>query len=298
MNKLSIFSIGVAALTMMGCQSGNKTTEEAVVDENPQTTVKLVKKWETDTTLTTPESVYYDVTNGVLYVACIGAVPPDAKDGDGFIAKVGLDGQIVETKWVAGLDAPKGMGMVNNKLYVTDIDEVIEIDAGTGQVSNTFAVEGAQFLNDITVDAAGNVYISDNRVNKIFVLANGTVAQWAEGEALGGPNGLLAEEDRLMLASFGDGKFSAVNLANKDVQMVTDSIPGGDGVVKMGEDYLVSNWNGEVYYVTSDGEKTKILDTKDQGANAADIELMADQDLLLVPTFFGNQVVAYEVVKE
>lgn len=298
MNKLSIFSIGLAALTMIGCQSGNKTTEEAVVDENPETTVKLVKKWETDTTLTTPESVYYDVTNGVLYVACIGAVPPDAKDGDGFIAKVGLDGQIVETKWVAGLDAPKGMGMVNDKLYVTNIDEVIEIDAGTGEVSNTFAVEGAQFLNDITVDAAGNVYISDSNTNKIFILANGAVAQWTEGEALGGPNGLFAEEDRLMLASFGNGKFSTINLANKDVQTVADSIPGGDGIVKMGEDYLVSNWNGEVYYVTSDWEKTKILDTKDQGANAADIELVADQDLLLVPTFFGNQVVAYEVVKE
>lgn len=298
MNKLSILSFGVAAFALVACQGGNKTTEEAVVEENPETTLKLTKKWETDTTLTTPESVYHDVTNGVLYVACIGAVPPDAKDGDGFLAKVGLDGAVTELKWVAGLNAPKGMGMVGDKLYVSDIDKVVEIDAKSGKVSNTYAVDGAQFLNDITVDDAGNVYISDSNTNKIFVLANGTVAQWAEGENLGGPNGLLAEGDRLMLASFGAGKFSTVSLADKDVKMVVDSIPGGDGIVKFEEDYFVSNWNGEVYYVTSDGEKTKVLDTKDQGANAADIEIVPNQDLLLVPTFFGNQVVAYEIEKE
>ncbi|MEQ8810160.1 MAG: gluconolaconase, partial [Imperialibacter sp.] len=187
MKKLSYL---LAAAVLVACQSGKKT-EEAVVEETPATTVSLVKKWETDTTLTTPESVYYDVTNGVLYVACIGAVPPDAKDGDGFIAKVGLDGAIIDTQWVVGLDGPKGMGRVGNLLYVSNIDEVVEIDVNTGETTNRFPVEGASFLNDITVDASGTVYISDSGMSKIFALSNGAVALWTEGEVLGGPNGLL-----------------------------------------------------------------------------------------------------------
>ncbi|MEQ9374566.1 MAG: gluconolaconase [Imperialibacter sp.] len=294
MKKLSYL---LAAAVLVACQSGKKT-EEAVVEETPATTVSLVKKWETDTTLTTPESVYYDVTNGVLYVACIGAVPPDAKDGDGFIAKVGLDGAIIDTQWVVGLDGPKGMGMVGNLLYVSNIDEVVEIDVNTGEITNRFPVEGASFLNDITVDASGTVYISDSGMSKIFALSNGVVALWTEGEVLGGPNGLLAEDGRLMVASFGAGKFSTINVADKDVKMVVDSIPGGDGVVALDGDYFVSNWNGEVYYVTEDWKKTKLLDTKAAGANAADIEIAADQNLLFVPTFFGNTVVAYDIVKE
>ncbi|MEQ8684363.1 MAG: gluconolaconase [Imperialibacter sp.] len=294
MKKLSYL---LAAAVLVACQSGKKT-EEAVVEETPATTVSLVKKWETDTTLTTPESVYYDVTNGVLYVACIGAVPPDAKDGDGFIAKVGLDGAIIDTQWVVGLDGPKGMGMVGNLLYVSNIDEVVEIDVNTGEITNRFPVEGASFLNDITVDASGTVYISDSGVSKIFALSNGAVALWTEGEVLGGPNGLLAEDGRLMVASFGAGKFSTINVADKDVKMVVDSIPGGDGVVALDGDYFVSNWNGEVYYVTEDWKKTKLLDTKAAGANAADIEIAADQSLLFVPTFFANTVVAYDIVKE
>ncbi|MEQ8418059.1 MAG: gluconolaconase [Imperialibacter sp.] len=294
MKKLSYL---LAAAVLVACQSGKKT-EEAVVEETPATTVSLVKKWETDTTLTTPESVYYDVTNGVLYVACIGAVPPDAKDGDGFIAKVGLDGAIIDTQWVVGLDGPKGMGMVGNLLYVSNIDEVVEIDVNTGEITNRFPVEGASFLNDITVDASGTVYISDSGMSKIFALSNGAVALWTEGEVLGGPNGLLAEDGRLMVASFGAGKFSTISVADKDVKMVVDSIPGGDGVVALDGDYFVSNWNGEVYYVTEDWKKTKLLDTKAAGANAADIEIAADQSLLFVPTFFANTVVAYDIVKE
>lgn len=295
MNKLSIIGFGLAAMYLGACQSGTKTEEKAA-EEAPKA-VSLVKKWETDTTLTTAESVYFDATNSVLYVACIGAVPPDAKDGDGFIAKVGLDGTIIDTQWVTGLHGPKGMGMIGNLLYVTNIDEVVEIDVNSGEITNTFKVEGASFLNDITVDASGNIYISDTNTNSIFVLANGATTLWTQGDALGGPNGLLVDNDQLLMATFGAGNFNTISMADKTVQMVVDSLPGGDGVAKLGDDFLVSNWNGEVYHISAEWVKTKILDTKDAGSNAADIEFVAAQNLLLVPTFFGNKVVAYEVLK-
>ena len=85
-------------------------------------------------------------------------------------------------------------------------------------------------------------------------------------------------------------------MATTEIEMVVDSIPGGDGVELVDDkDFLVSNWNGEVYYVTSDWTKTKLLDTKDAGANAADIEFHQDTKTVFVPTFFGNQVVAYKL---
>jgi hypothetical protein len=57
----------------------------------------------------------------------------------------------------------------------------------------------------------------------------------------------------------------------------------------------VSNWHGEVYYVSSGGEAKKLLDTKDKKINAADIEYDAKSKLLFVPTFFANSVMAYEL---
>jgi hypothetical protein len=60
----------------------------------------LVKKWQTDTLLKTPESVLYDAKGGILYVSNIDGAP-DGKDGKGSIGKVGLDGKIIAVDWVS-----------------------------------------------------------------------------------------------------------------------------------------------------------------------------------------------------
>ena len=84
----------------------------------------LVKLWETDTLLKTPESVLYSAKEKFLYVSNIDGAAA-AKDGKGSVGKVGLDGKIIMVDWVAGLNAPKGMGLYKNKLYVADLTEVV-----------------------------------------------------------------------------------------------------------------------------------------------------------------------------
>ena len=114
-------------------------------------THSLVKKWETDTLLKTPESVLFDAKSKILYVSNIDGTPA-GKDGKGSIGKVGLDGRIIATDWVTGLHAPKGMGLYKNKLYVADLDEVVVIDVVKAKIIQHIPVEGAVFLNDITID--------------------------------------------------------------------------------------------------------------------------------------------------
>src|SRR6266542_2766094 len=78
---------------------------------------QLVKKWETEPALKTPESVLFDATGRVLYVSNIDGKEPWTKDGVGSIAKVGLDGKVIAAEWVKGLNAPKGLGLHSGKLY-------------------------------------------------------------------------------------------------------------------------------------------------------------------------------------
>ncbi|WP_170148117.1 SMP-30/gluconolactonase/LRE family protein [Marinoscillum furvescens] len=302
-NNIVACIIALVALSACSSSSQQESTSESDTSQELKETndkVSLKKLWETDTSsLLTPESVLHDKTNDILYVSCINGVPPNAKDNDGYIAKINPeDGSIIDPKWVDGLHAPKGMGLYEGTLYVTNIDELVAIDVATGEVSNRYAVAEAKFLNDITVDDDGNVYFSDSNTNKIHRLSQtGELDTWIDDANMGGPNGLFHDGEKMMMATFGSGRFHAIDYTEEKVEPVVDSIPGGDGVVKVGVDYLVSNWNGEVYYVTSTWEKEKILDTKDMGANAADIEFIADDQKLLVPTFFGNQVVAYTLVK-
>ncbi len=82
-----------------------------------------------------------------------------------------------------------------------------------------------------------------------------------------------------------DGSFEVVN----------DVVTGGDGLVIIDEDtFITSRWQGEIYLV-QDGVETKILDTQEAKSNTADIDFIPDGNIVLVPTFMKNKVVAYEL---
>ncbi|MBU1823316.1 MAG: ATP/GTP-binding protein [Bacteroidetes bacterium] len=266
-----------------GTDSGQDTTTVAEMSLEPL--------WTTDTTVLTPESVLYDGDNQILYVSQIDGAP-DGKDGKGGIGKVGTDGKIVDLNWVTGLNAPKGMGQAGDQLYVTDLTELVQIDIPSGKIVKKSPVEGAVFLNDVSVDGAGNVYFSDMRAGKIHLLKDGQVSTYYEGAI--NPNGVLAVSDGVLFTS--SGKLMKLD-ANKNVTTLAEGMdPSTDGIerVKDGE-YIVSCWAGEVYYVSADGKTNKMLDTKDSKINSADIGYNPQQQIVYVPTFFKNSVAAYQL---
>ncbi|WP_333821430.1 SMP-30/gluconolactonase/LRE family protein [Ohtaekwangia sp.] len=251
----------------------------------------LTLKWKTDTLFRVPESVFVDSKNKVLYVANIDG-KSDAKDGQGFISKVAPDGKVITLQWVSGLNAPKGMGVVKNTLYVADLDRIAIIDIPSGKVS-FHEIPDAQFLNDVTTDDKGNVYVSDSRSGKIYKYANNKSEVYYENPEIKGTNGLLIEKGHLYFVDFPTGKFYKLDGSKKLTQIGTSG-QGGDGIVPVGKDaFLISSWYGEIYLLDAAGKATKLLDTKDQKLNTADIYYDAASKTLYVPTFFGNSVAAY-----
>ncbi|MEJ0107042.1 MAG: ATP/GTP-binding protein [Bacteroidota bacterium] len=229
---------------------------------------KLVKKWESDTVLKVPESVLYDAAGKVLYVSNIDGKDPWGADGKGSIGKVGLDGKIISVDWVPGLNSPKGMGIYEDKLYAADLNNVVVISIKESKIVQTIKVDGAEGLNDITVDKNGIVYVSDSKTKKVFRVENGQAALFLDN--LQGPNGLFADQETLYVLDNG-GMYKVA--ADKSLLKITDGMEGGtDGIEHVSEtDYIVSCWAGVIWYVKGDGTKEKLLDTKDQKINSADI---------------------------
>lgn len=299
MRLILFFATGLFITACGG--SGNQTEEtsaEAASSEEASLSVDIQEQWATDTVLRTPESVLYDEATDMIFVANIGTFNRDSKDGDGFISVLAPDGVVDELKWVEGLNDPKGMGVFDGKLFVADMDEVVEIDIANAEIINKYPIDGAIFLNDITINGQGQVYVSDSDDDKIHVIDGGQPMVWLEDSALQRPNGLLADDNQMLLASAGGGFLAPIDLDSKQVQDTwLEDIPSADGIIKtMNGDYIVSTWQGEVHYIAAEsGQTIKLLDTKAEEINAADIGYIPQQNLLLVPTFRDHRVVAYKV---
>jgi len=294
----TLFISIIAILVIIACRPTVK--DEVKTVDPPASTLPdsntaptLTRLWDTEAKFTTAESVFYDAANNVLYVSCMGGMPPDKKDGDGFIARVSMDGKITDLKWVSGLDAPKGMGTVGNTLYVADIDRIVAIDVITGKISNSWKVSGASLLNDIATSENGIVYISDSNKGTIFQLVKGKVTVMLTDTSMHGTNGLFVDGKNLLIA--GDGSTYTVDIASLTVQKLAEGIVAGDGIERYGDGLFQSSWLGEVYYIDAAGKITKVLDTKEVKLNTADIEIIENKNVLLVPTFFGNSVTAYSI---
>ncbi len=297
MYRILIISI-IAVFTIIACRP-NKKDELKTVDPpantlpDSSTAPTLTRLWGTEAKLTTAESVFHDTISNVLYVSCMGGMPPDKKDGDGFIARVSMDGKITDLKWATGLDAPKGMGRVDHTFYVADIDRVVAIDVNTGKISNSWKVSGASFLNDIATTQDGIVYISDSNKSTVYQLVKGKVTAMMADTSMHGVNGLFVDGKNLLIAA--DGNTYSVDIASLNIQKLIEGIPAGDGIERYGDGLFESSWHGEVYYIDAAGKITKVLDTKEVKLNTADIEIIENKNLLLVPTFFGNSVTAYSI---
>jgi sugar lactone lactonase YvrE len=252
-----------------------------------------------------PESAVFDPGEGVLYVSNVNG-EMTAADGNGYIAKLSLAGDILEKEWASGLNAPKGLALHEGRLYVADIDELVVIDTASGEVSARHRAAGATFLNDVAAHDDGRVFVSDMLQNQIWMLEGDRLEPWLQDAALENPNGLLAEPDRLVVAAWGKAKedfstdvpghLKAVDYQSKEITSIGPGDPVGnlDGVEPDGGGgYLVSDWlSGGLYRFSSEGKAELIMDLN-QGS--ADHEFVESENLAVIPMMLDGKVAAYKV---
>ena len=242
-----------------------------------------------------PESVVYDEAREVLYVSNIG----DKKEGDGFISKVSVEGNLLELKWITGLQDPKGLLVEGDKLYVTDNTEFVEMDILKGEILKQSRVDGAKSLNDITKDDAGNIYFSDLSGNSIFKRnTSGEISRWMHDKKLQQPNGLLVMDDAIYVAGWGKnspGNLLKVNMNTKEIKVLTNKGLGNlDGLQKKDDQgFYVSDWaGGKVYHISKKGNSEVIISAE---KSVGDILFFEKNNELILPMNLQNEVWVFEL---
>jgi len=260
--------------------------------ENPVTLV-----WQSDAVFKVPESITYDPASKILYISNIDGKPAE-KDGKGFISKVSPDGKIIKLDWVSGLNAPKGSAISGGRFYLSDVDHLIEIDLVTGTIIKKIHAAGAQFLNDVAADDAGNIYVSDmsDKNSCIYRLSEGKMEKWLSGSEISNPNGLCFEAGLLYFGNSGDGKIKKIHLPTKEISAVATVGSGIDGLSPDGSgNWIVSDWSGKTSLISPGGKPRILLDTSAQNVNSADLTFIREDKLIVIPTFFDNRVIAYRL---
>lgn len=253
---------------------------------------KLEQVWLTPD-LPTPESVLYvsDDDEPYLFVALIDG-QGDAVDGKGGIAKLSTEGEVIDKAWLTGLNAPKGMAIYQNRLYVADITELVVVDIKKQALIKKIPVAGSIFLNDVTVNSRGVVFVSDTRTNKVHRVENDEPSLYLENMA--SANGLKVFGSNLIVGA--GPELLLVGPDKKPLTLAKGFAQGIDGIemTKRGE-FIVSCWAGLVYYVYSDGKIELLIDSQTQKINTADIGFDPNTQRVFVPNFFKNSVTAYQL---
>lgn len=267
---------------------------------------RLTEVWRTEADLRTPESVAYDPRRDELYVSNfnLGFNPAATEPAQftGYLSRLSRDGRILELEWVKQLKAPAGICLAGDTLWVVERGAVAQVDVTRGVVVARIPVPGSDFLNDIAIGPDGSLYVSDTRTanpadSRIYRIAEGQVSVWVGAPDIRRSNGLFRDGSRLLVGNSGDGLLKAIDLAGRRVEVVA-ALGGGiqDGLrVTPDGEILVSHWEGKIFAVSADGGVVEIADLKREDQNAADYEFLAEERLLIVPTFGGNRVIAYRL---
>jgi hypothetical protein len=251
----------------------------------------------------TPESALHDVRADRYLVSNIDGSPLELDDR-AFISRIRPDGSVEQLKWIdaaqAGveLDAPKGMAIVGDVLYVADISQVRKFERVSGRPLGSIPIPGATFINDLCADRAGNVYASDSGLSTgltpsgsdaIYKIGPGDkLTTLAKDVALGRPNGLLASGDELWVVTFGSGELYRLDADGQRAQI--EKLPKGslDGIVRLKERLFVSSWEASAVFERSGGS---FVERVSELPAPSDIGVDERRGRLLIPLFNDDTLV-------
>ena len=296
MNKHIIFVVSLIIalfIIVAGCRGGKQSDQKTLSG----TSGFVIK----DVGFKTPESVIHDTANDIYLVSNING-DPLAEDDNGFISQINPDGKVINLKWIDGsskgiaLNAPKGLAITDDKLFVADITTVRVFDRISGNPVKDITIPGATFLNGLAAGKNSSIFVTDSGLpeanDAVYkITADFQVELIAKNAELNRPNGIIqCKEGKLLVVSFGGNELYKLDYEGVRDILFLSPTSGLDGLVELNDGRLAfSSWEGSaVYTYDKIGEIATLIDNV---KSPAGIGYDSRRNLILIPLFYNNSIV-------
>jgi sugar lactone lactonase YvrE len=314
MRRALSIAVVLSSVAVVACRKEQPAPDTTAGSTTAAASATPQKVGET-TGLNVPESVRYDAELDVFFVASING-NPSQKDNNGSIARVRADSTGVVTMLVEGgkggarLNAPKGMALRGDTLFVADIDMLRMFNKRTGASLGAVSLtsQNATFLNDVAAGPDG-IYITDTGiafdaqgqmthpgVNRIFKVVGTTVTEAARGDSLGNPNGIAWDQagNRFILAPFGSPNLQTWSPGQATPTTLVAGPGGYDGIeVLSNGNILVSSWTDSTVHIVHGG--SHMMPLIRNVAAPADIGVDTKRNIVAIPRFNDGKVEYFRI---
>ena len=255
-----------------------------------QSTLTLTPLWTSEGDYKSPESVVYDAARNVLYVSNVAGYE---ENGEGYLSAVTLSGDVKTFRWLEGLNAPTGMAVTGDTLFIVDFNRLVEIDIPTAQIRAVYhSPEESPGLNDVAISSAGEVYVTASFLSAVFRLEDGALKPWAKDKSLEYANGVYASDDCLYVAAYHlrciDYETGRISAIGNDADLVDLESIESDGA---GAFFVSQIGERPILRVTPEGEVSTLLERQ---IFTADMEFIQETSMLVAPSG-GDVVSAFRV---
>lgn len=244
--------------------------------------------WVLDEGLCEPETAVLNPASNELIISNICGFN---KNGEGYLSRVSLDGEMIEARWIEDMDAPAGMARLGDTLYVVDVERVHAIDLiSEARTKILGPFEGAKAFNDIAVDTNGVLYVSDSARGHVLRIVDGIAEPFPNNETeFKFANGMHIEGETLYV---GGEKFWSVDLSTGSVEIINiEGVADIDGIESDGKGGLsVSIVGGNVWHLPVGGPPQEWTAEGVSSTNHAHLPIV---NLIVVPTGYDNTLIAF-----
>jgi sugar lactone lactonase YvrE len=250
-----------------------------------------------------PESAVYDPVAKRYFVSNFG---------DGSIIQIDSTGE--KTYFKKGLSKLLGMIIYENVLYVVDNPKMIRgFDIKDGSLKLTVEINEATFLNDITVDDSGFLYVTCSNTATVFKINIDSQTYSIFAKTSPGPNGIIYDKTKngLLVCYFVEkATIDEISLEDSTIStLVTTEFTNLDGIVlDCDGNFYISEWGpgsfesgytkqGKIYkYDNSFKKEPELVSNIHHGP--ADIYFNNAKNELVIPSLLADTVEFLSLKKE